>query len=200
MSDATNGPPRSSPHVDMEAAARAIDQFLRALGQDEQSNSQLVGTGKRVAEAFASEFCAGEGVDLDARLRAHLLPVATQGAIVSRNVVRLHDLPLHVMCPHHLLPAEGSADVIFEPALHLVGIGAIAELVEVASRRLILQETLGDEIVAALTRTLAPRWVAVRLELAHSCMRARGERAHGARVETWTSSGSVPDSIFGGRR
>lgn len=196
MSDATDRPPRFPRPVDLNAAARALDEFLRALGLDETANSELVGTGERVAEAFAHEFCAGEGADFEGLIRPHVLPLPAQSARASRNIIWVREVPVHSMCPHHLLPSEGTADVAYEPGEHLVGIGAIAALVELASRRLILQETLGQDVIGVLTRTLAPRWVALRLELTHSCLRARGERAHGARVETWSSSGEVPDFVF----
>lgn len=187
--------------VDLPAAARAIEDFLRALGHDETKNPELIGTGARVADAFAAEFCAGESVDLDALVAAHRLDAPfvqsrgeNSGAPSAR--VLLKNLPLITMCPHHLLPAEGTADVAYEPLDHIVGIGAIASLVELAGKRLVLQETLARDVTDALARVLAPRWLLVRTRLAHSCMRLRGERAHGSEVETWTSFGLVPESSY----
>ena len=183
---------------DLAAAARALDEFLRALGQDARDNAELVGTGQRVAEAFANEFCAGQGVDLAALVGPHRMPapLPKHAASAGRARVLVRDLPIVSMCPRHLLPSEGTADVAYEPGPYIVGVGALAGLVETAARRLVLQETLGQEIVSVLAEALAPRWVVVRIRLAHACMRLRGERAHGSRVETTTSHGPVPDSVF----
>jgi GTP cyclohydrolase IA len=193
---ATLPPPRI---VDLAAAARALDEFLRALGQDQATNPALVGTGQRVAEAFAHEFCAGHGADLEALITPHLMaaPTAEKKSSGRGSRVLLRDLPVTTMCPHHLLPSEGTADVAFEPQERIVGVGAIAALVETAARRLVLQEELGEDVLAVLVATLAPRWVVVRIRLAHACMRLRGERAHGSQVETWSSHGPVPDSVLG---
>ena len=196
--DAPAVPPRS---VDLVAAARALDDFLRALGHDQTRNPELIGTGARVAQAFASEFCAGESVDLEKIVAPHRIDAPSaagaHGETGSPSArVLLRHLPLITMCPHHLLPAEGTADIAYEPLDHIVGIGALASLVEVAGRRLVLQETLSRDVTDVIARVLAPRWVLVRMRLAHSCMRLRGERAHGSEVETWSSSGTVPDSAY----
>lgn len=195
---ATPTPPRS---VDLVAAARALDEFLRALGQDAATNRELDGTGQRVAESFAHEFCAGDHVDLATLVAPHLMRVTARGTSEKKSWeglsrVLLRDLPVSTLCPHHLLPSEGTADVAFQPNEHIVGVGAIAALLETAARRLILQETLGQDVVGVLVATLAPRWVVVRIRLAHACMRLRGERAHGSLVETWSSAGAVPDTVF----
>src|SRR5580693_848909 len=54
--------------MDLEAAAGAIDTFLRALGRDSERDPSLAGTGARVATMFAEELLAGYAVDVDALL------------------------------------------------------------------------------------------------------------------------------------
>ena len=54
--------------MDRDAAARAIDAFLRALGRDPEREPELVGTAARVAAAYADELIAGYAVDVDALL------------------------------------------------------------------------------------------------------------------------------------
>jgi GTP cyclohydrolase I len=59
-----------------------------------------------------------------------------------------------------------------------------------------MQEQIGERVVAALQKHLAPRWTACRIVLSHACMTARGERSHGARVETLAlAGGEVDESI-----
>jgi GTP cyclohydrolase I len=163
--------------MDREQAARAIDAFLRALGRDPDSDPALAGTGARVAAAFADDLLAGYSVDVDALVAKNVLPGTSE-------VVIVRDLPVTTTCPHHLLPSSGFATVAFAPDARLVGIGAVARLVDALARRLALQEEIGEGVVATLAKHLAPRWAGCRLVLTHACMTARGERAHGSRVET----------------
>jgi GTP cyclohydrolase I len=163
--------------MDREAAARAIDAFLQALGRNAEREPELAGTGARVAAAFADDLLRGYAVDVDALL--------SQSVIAGRSgLVIVRDIPVATTCPHHLLPGAGLATVAFAPDRRLLGIGTVAQLVEAFARRLTLQEQIGEEVVGALEKHLAPRWVACRLVLSHGCMTVRGERVHGAKVET----------------
>jgi GTP cyclohydrolase I len=172
--------------MDREAAARAIDAFLRALGRDPVREPELVGTGQRVAAAYADELLAGYAIDVD--------ELMSQSVFAGRSdLVVLRDVPIATTCPHHLMPSTGSATIAFAPEEHLVGIGTIARMAEAFARRLSLQEQLGERIVASLQKHVAPRWAACRIILSHACMTARGERAHATRVETLALSGGDVD-------
>jgi GTP cyclohydrolase I len=67
--------------------------------------------------------------------------------------------------------------------------------VDAFARRLALQEQVGERVVAALQKHLAPRWAACRIVLSHGCMTVRGERSHGARVETLALAGGDVDEV-----
>jgi GTP cyclohydrolase I len=172
--------------MDREAAARAIDAFLRALGRDPEKEPELVGTGARVAAAYADELLSGYGADVDALLAPNVFAGTSE-------LVALREVPVATTCPHHLMPATGVATVVFAPLERLVGIGTIVRVLDAYSRRLTLQEQIGELTVAALQKHLAPRWTACRITLSHGCMTARGERSHGARVETLALSGAGVD-------
>ena len=164
-------------NADKEAAARAIDAFLRAIGLDPAASPALLGTGKRVADAFVDDLCDGYAVDT----KALLAESAIEG---HTDLVVMHDIAVTTMCPHHLMPASGTASVAFAPKRTMVGIGAIVRLVDAFAHRLILQEEIGERVVSELMAALEPEWAGCRLSLVHTCMTARGERRHGARVET----------------
>jgi len=172
--------------VDREAAARCIDDFLRALGRDPEREPELVGTSARVVAAFADDLLDGYGVDVDALLSKNVIAG-------SSDLVVVRDLTVTSVCPHHLMPATGTATVAFEPEEHLIGVGAVGQLVDAFAHRLALEEQIGARVVAALQKHLAPRWVGCRLVLTHTCMTARGERKHGARVETVSLAGGDID-------
>ncbi len=163
---------------DPRAAARAIDAFLRALGRNPERESELRGTGDRVAAAFIDELCAGYRIDVsDLLLRSRI-----EGTC---EAVALHRIAVTTTCPHHLMPALGTAAVAFAPGTWLLGLGTIAALVEAFARRLTLQEQIGQGVVDALREHVAPRWAACRIDLSHTCVTARGAVSHEARAETW---------------
>jgi GTP cyclohydrolase I len=172
--------------MDREAAAHAIEAFLKALGRDPSHDPELASTAHRVASAFADELLVGYGVDVDALLSQNVIPGQT-------DLVIVRDVPITTTCPHHLMPAVGTATVAFEPEEHIIGVGTIGRLVDAFALRLTLQEQIGHRVVAALQKHLAPRWVGCRLVLSHACMTARGDRKHGARVETIALAGGDID-------
>jgi GTP cyclohydrolase I len=175
--------------IDRKAAADAIDAFLRAIGRDPATEPDLVGTGARVADAFADELCAGYAVDTRQLLEASTIAGGTDGLVVVR------DVPVTTVCPHHLLTASGTATIAMQTRERLVGLGTLASLIDAHARRLTLQERIGEGVVADLAAVLAPAWVGCRIVLVHGCMVARGERAIGARVETVALRGATGDVV-----
>jgi len=166
---------------DLQAAAAALDAFLRALGRDPEREPALVGTPARVAEMFSHDLCSGYDVDPTALLARETFPVESNG---GTGIVVIRDLALTTTCPHHLMPATGLATVAFAPQAHLVGIGTVGRALDALSRRLTLQEEIGENMARAVFDALAPAWAGCRLVLTHTCMTARDQRRHGARVET----------------
>jgi GTP cyclohydrolase I len=167
---------------DRRAAADAIEAFLRALGRDPGSEPELVGTGHRVAAVYLDELCDGYDVDVAALVR--------DGAIVGKtDRVALHDIAVTTMCPHHLMPASGMASVAFAPRERIVGLGSIVKLVDAFAHRLVLQESIGQNVVLALALHLDVQWAACRITMSHTCVTERGERRHAARAETVAFAG-----------
>ena len=72
--------------MDRSAAARAIDEFLLAIGRDPKTEPELRGTGARVADAFIDELCAGYAVDVDALLRGNVIGQGGSGVVELRDV------------------------------------------------------------------------------------------------------------------
>jgi GTP cyclohydrolase I len=171
--------------TDKLAAATAIDAFLRAIGRDATQEPDLVGTGARVTDAFIRDLCAGYAVDTHALLESNVLAAESPGVVVVR------DVPISTTCPHHLIPSIGHATIAMQTKHRLVGLGTLAALLDAHSRRLTLQERIGERVCADIEEVVAPEWVACRIVLTHGCMITRGERAHGASVETIATRGDV---------
>jgi len=183
----SEGSRSARPPPDRERLRRAVAEMLAALGHREQG--ELEGTPERVADAWIDELLAGEGLDPLEPLRAStiLLGPGAHGAVVLRK------LRVATMCPHHLLPSLGSATIAYLPRERAAGLGALAQVVDVLSRRLTLQETLGEAIASTLLEGLEAEGALCHLTLRHSCFSARGEREAEATVETLALAGSFAD-------
>ena len=169
--------------IDLPRAARAIEDFLAAIGAPE-NDPELAGTGVRVAEAFANDLLAGYEMDPRAIL-------ADRAASTAPGLVVVANVATTTMCPHHLLPASGVVHVGYWPGDGVVGLGAIARLVDCFARRLALQEDLGEQVAAALVEHLGARAAGVVVDLSPACMTARGDRRHGARAVTTAFAGAA---------
>lgn len=173
---------------DLDAAAAAIERFLAAIGHPVDSDPELARTGRRVAEAFAHELLAGYRLD-PARILADTTATRAPGMVVVTDVATT------VICPHHLLPAPGVVHLGYLPTDRIVGLGALARLVDCHARRLALQEDVGEAIVRSLVTHLGARAAGCVVELQPTCVTARGSRQHGARATTVAFAGDVDADV-----
>ncbi len=167
--------------AEVEAAVRT----LIAHAGDDPDRAGLRGTPARVAEAYLAVF-AGHGEDPRAALGEPLPAGAAAGQLVVHR-----DLPFLSHCEHHLAPFFGTATVALDVAGRLVGLGQLADLVGVLSRRLQLQERLAEEIADTVEEVLAPRGVAVLLDAVHSCLGLHDGRGRPGRLRTLRLRGSL---------
>jgi GTP cyclohydrolase IA len=169
--------------VDKLAAAEAIDAFLRALGHEPVG--ELAGTGARVADAWADELLDGYQLDPAEILRDG----STDAGRGEHGPVIVRDLSVTTVCPHHLLPAHGTATVAYVPNRRLAGIGTIARVVDAHAHRLALQEQIGEAVVRTIRHELEPHAAMCILAMTHGCLVGRGERKTGSVVETMAIEG-----------
>lgn len=174
--------------VDLDVAAEAIERFLAAIGHPVGSDPELSQTGRRVAEAFATELLAGYALD-----PATILADTTETR--APGLVLLSDIATTVICPHHLLPAPGVVHVAYLPGNRVVGLGALARLVDCHARRLTLQEDVGEAIVRSLVTHLGARAAGCVVTLRPTCVTARGSRQHGAQATTSAFAGEADTSF-----
>jgi GTP cyclohydrolase I len=170
--------------VDLEKAEGAVRALLESLGVRVEADPELAATPRLVAEAWSSELLAGYRMDPAAIL-------ADAVATSSSDVVAVRDIAVTVMCPHHLLPAPGVVHVAYAPSGRLVGLGALARLVECFARRLTLQETLVQNVADALIEHLGAQGAGCAALLSPTCLTARGARCHAARATSLAARGSM---------
>jgi GTP cyclohydrolase I len=168
--------------VDLERAARAVEDFLDAVGVRVDEDPELRDTGRRVSEAYALDLLSGYEQD-PRTILADATGSEAPGLVVVTSIATT------TTCPHHLMPATGVAHVGYLPGSRVVGLGALARLVDCYARRLVLQEDLGRAIARALVEHLGARAAGVILDLSPTCLTARGDRRHGARAITASYEG-----------
>lgn len=167
--------------VDLEAAERAADDLLTALGAD-TSTASLRDTSGRVARAFA-ELLTPEPFTLTTFPN----DAGYDELVVARSI------PFHSLCEHHLLPFIGVAHVGYLPDERIVGLSKLARTVEHAARGLQVQERLTQHVCDWLGRELRPKGVGVVIEAEHLCMSLRGVQKAGTRTITSALHGLLRD-------
>jgi GTP cyclohydrolase I len=165
--------------VDLVAAERAAEQFLRALGISLESES-LRGTPERMARAYVELFSPrpfdlttfpnDEGYD---------------------ELVLARSIPVRSVCEHHLLPFVGVAHVGYLPGERILGLSKLARIVEHFACRPQVQERLTKQVADWLSDQLDPQGVGVVIEAEHSCMTLRGVQAAGTSTVTSTMLGAL---------
>jgi GTP cyclohydrolase IA len=156
--------------VDLEAARKLCEQFLRSLGVGE-TDREMEKTPRRVAELYARLLGADAG------------PAPSMSALpnpnADRSPVYVRGISFHSMCAHHLVPFFGHVDIAYVPGDHVGGVGAFANAVRYFARRPQLQERMVREIADHLQAQIAPRGVFVRATPRQLCMEMQHERADG---------------------
>lgn len=176
--------------INRPAVALAIGTVLKYIDAD-SGREGLWNTPDRVAEMYAELF-AGVGRNPADEIDA----VFTED--VAADPVLVRDLPFYSMCEHHLLPFFGNARLVYLPDRHIAGISKIARALDLAARRLQVQERLTAQLADAVLERVKPRAVACRLEAEHLCMSMRGVQKPGHRMIT-TAVRINPDADQSGR-
>lgn len=158
-------------------AEQDVRSALRQLGFDVERNPDLEETPMRWIKALR-EMTEGYGQSAEEILSKRF---ACEGA---NDLVILRDIPFVSLCEHHLLPFTGVATVGYLPDGYVVGLSKLARLVDCFSRRLQMQERLGNQIADAIETHLASKAVGVLIDAHHSCMGCRGVRKQSASMVT----------------
>ena len=144
----------------------ALERFLHSLGIDPKRDPDYAETAKLAAELLA-ERTAG--------LREEIRELQTtpyRGR--TGETVSVEEIPIYGLCPHHLVPYFGDAQVRYVPRGKVAGPSAIARLVRDLARVPRIQESLTQAIADDLERALEPVSVEVIVRARHLCAEMRG--------------------------
>lgn len=176
----------------IDEAAQAMRTFLRAMGAPLDTDPELSETPERMARAWRDELLDGYR-KTPAQVLVEALPSDETSMVVLANVSFV------TMCPHHLLPCAARAHLGYLPGGRIVGLGALVQLVECFAHRLVLQETLGRQVVEALVAELGARAAGIVVEGRHACLTLRGERQVESVLVTQSFAGAWSGDAAGRR-
>ncbi|MBH9551681.1 GTP cyclohydrolase I [Inhella gelatinilytica] len=146
-----------------------LQEVLRALVIDTDSDHNTQETAKRVAKMFVREVFAG---------RYQPMPSVTE----FPNVERLNELmivgPIRVRsaCSHHLCPILGRVWIGLLPNEHsnLIGLSKYARITDWIMSRPQIQEEAVTQLANELQERVQPDGLAIVMEADHFCMHWRG--------------------------
>jgi GTP cyclohydrolase I len=164
----------------LEVAGK-IEEVLRALVIDTESDHNTQDTARRVAkmylmEVFAGRYAAPPPVTEFPNVR-HLSELMIVGPVTVRSA-----------CSHHLCPIIGRVWVGVMPNEHsaLIGLSKYARLVEWVMTRPQIQE----EAVTQLADLMQPDGLAIVMETDHYCMQWRGVKDMNSKMTNSIMRGS----------
>jgi GTP cyclohydrolase I len=153
-------------HAEVQAK---MEEVLRALVIDTESDHNTRDTAKRVAKMYLTEVFRGRYVDQ---------PPVTEFPNVSRlnELMIVGPVTVRSACSHHLCPIVGRIWVGVLPNEHsaLIGLSKYARMVEWVMTRPQIQEEAIAQLAELLQDKMQPDGLAIVMEADHYCMQWRG--------------------------
>lgn len=166
-------------------------EILKEIASD-PSREGLVDTPKRAVKYWKELLSAEKKSNND---------IAADNDVVftvdNDDMVIEKDIEIFSTCEHHLaLMYEGRVTIAYIPAMwedgkyHVIGLSKMARIATECAHRLTLQEKIGADIMECLKKVLGTNDIAVRIQMKHGCMTARGIKNSSAYTVTKTTSGA----------
>ncbi|MGU7843764.1 GTP cyclohydrolase I FolE [Burkholderia sp. AW33-5] len=172
---------------DPVAFETAVRGLLEASGIEIDSG-HTGRTAQRVRELWQRRLLDGYDVD----------PAEALGAGFEdprEDMVIVHSIAVHGVCPHHLLPFRGVAHVAYLPGGRLHGFGRIARMIDAISHRYTYQEWITSQIPTALVTHGRARGAACLIEAEQLCLLMGENRRGDERVITQSYAGEFDSDI-----
>lgn len=157
-----------------------VRRMMEYIGED-VNREGLVETPARVIRSYDKLF---GGYKQDP---ASVMKTFEDGACDS--MVLLKNIDFYSTCEHHMLPFFGKCHIAYIPNGRVIGVSKLARLMEIFSRRMQIQERVGQQITQALEKYLRPRGAACVIEAQHFCMTSRGVEKQNAKMVTSSLTG-----------
>lgn len=152
-----------------DEVAQRIEELLRSLVIDTQSDHNSRGTARRVARMYLDEVFKG---------RYGPMPRVTEFPNAERinELMIIGPVTVRSACSHHLVPILGKLwiGVLPSPGSQLIGLSKYARIADWVMSRPQIQEEAVMQLADMLESRLKPAGLALVLEADHFCMQWRG--------------------------
>jgi len=170
-------------------AEEALATVIKYLGED-ITREGLRDTPKRILKSYKRLF-GGYLQNVD-----EIMTTFEEDNVIPHDqIILLKDIEFYSTCEHHFLPFVGKAHVAYIPRDKVVGISKLARIVEIYSRRLQIQERIGNEVTQALMEKLNAKGSACIIESKHFCMTCRGVEKQNSVMVTSSLRGAFLEKI-----
>jgi len=180
--------------IDKKRLENAIKEMILALG-DDPNREGLVDTPKRATEMFLEQF---EGMNYTNDELVNMFDKTFDGDYLtdSKNLVIVKDIDVFSHCEHHLaLMYDMKVDIAYIPNGRVIGLSKLARIADMVSKRLQLQERIGNDILYIVKKITNSNDILVRIEGCHSCVTARGVKKR-SKTMTLAKIGSLDLNIL----
>ena len=159
--------------IDKKRLENAFKEITLALG-DDPNREGLVETPKRATEMYLEQF---EGMNYTNDELVDMFNKSFDGDYLtdSKNIVIMKDIDIFSHCEHHLaLMYDMTVDIAYIPNGKVIGLSKLARIADMVSKRLQLQERIGNDILYIVQKITNSNDIIVKIEGCHSCVTARG--------------------------
>jgi GTP cyclohydrolase I len=164
--------------VDFDLAVQYVGLALCSLGINLQDEN-FEGTPERFVK-YLQEY-------LNSDQKAEEVLRKGFSAPLYKGMIAQAKIPFRTICPHHLLPVIGFANIGYVPEERVVGLSKLARIVDLVGREQPrMQESITDILADMLMKELGALGAIVVISAEHMCMAGRGVAVH--EVPTITSS------------
>jgi GTP cyclohydrolase I len=166
----------------VEKIQAAMTDVVETLGLDLTDDS-LIETPHRIAKMYVDEIFSG--LDYSSFPKITVI----ENKMNVEEMVKVKDIDLTSTCEHHFVTIDGSASVAYIPNDNIIGLSKINRLVRFFAQRPQVQERLTQQVLVALQALLNTDNVAVRIDAAHYCVKARGVMDSNSSTQTTALGG-----------
>jgi len=159
--------------IDEKRLENAFREIILALGDDPKREG-LVDTPKRAASMYVEMF---EGMNYTNDEIVEMFNKKFDGDYLtdSKNIVVMKGIDIFSHCEHHLaLMYDMTVDIAYIPNGKVIGLSKLARIADMVSKRLQLQERIGNDILYIVKKITNSNDIIVKIEGCHSCVTARG--------------------------
>ena len=180
---------------DKKKLEKAFKLIIEALGDDPQREG-LVDTPKRAAEMYLEQF---EGMNYSNDEVAVMFDKTfTEDYLTdSKNLVIVKDIDVFSHCEHHLaLMYDMTVDIAYIPNGKVIGLSKLARIADMVSKRLQLQERIGDDILYIVKKITNSNDIFIRIKGCHSCVTARGIKKRSTTITYSRLGNNISSEVF----